>query len=269
MMSIPLFQVDAFAREPFRGNPAGVCLLDDADQVTDKWRQYFASEMNLSETAYVVPREDRFELRWFTPTDEVDQCGHATLATAHVLWEKNYVPEDDPIVFDTASGALSCRKYDDWIRMNFPTEEPEETTTPGGLLESLGLRRDDVQFIGRTRFDYFIEIEDVNELKELEPDFKELAKYETRGTIVTAKANSDDFDFATRFFAPAVGIDEDPATGSAHCALGPYWHNELGKSELDAHQVSRRGAHIKVEHRDNRTVLGGQAVTVFEGSIET
>ncbi|MFN0009685.1 MAG: PhzF family phenazine biosynthesis protein [Planctomycetota bacterium] len=273
-MPIPLIQVDAFSSKPFAGNPAAVCLLEDARLARDeRWMQHVAREMNLSETAFLVPRADGHDLRWFTPTIEVDLCGHATLASAHVLWESGRLAPDRAARFHTKSGLLVCERKDAWIEMDFPSHPPREAVPPEGLLESLGARP---RFVGRSRFDWFVEVESEEALRSLAPDFGLLRRFETRGTIVTSRAASagrasssgpGSFDFVSRFFAPNSGIDEDPVTGSAHCSLAPYWAERLGKDAMSGWQASARGGEVRVRLSGDRVVLSGQAVTVMRGEL--
>jgi PhzF family phenazine biosynthesis protein len=258
----PLIQVDAFTSKPFAGNPAAICLLDGpADEA---WMQDLAQEMNLSETAYVYPLEEGFNLRWFTPAAEVDLCGHATLAAAHVLWETNRLPETSPARFHTKSGLLTCTKSGAWIEMDFPASPVTGASPPGELIDALGLSP---RFAGRTPFDWFIEADSEAALRALAPDFPLLATVETRGVIVTARAEDTTLDFVSRFFAPVLGVDEDPVTGSAHCALAPFWAKRLHKNELSARQVSARGGEVRCRVEGERVVLAGQAVTVMRGEV--
>ena len=262
-MPLTITQVDAFTNEPFTGNPAAVCLLPTSADAT--WMQRVAREMNLSETAFLVRRSNgEFDLRWFTPAVEVDLCGHATLASAHVLWEEGHLPADAPAVFHTRSGRLSATRRADWIEMDFPAEPAEPVPTPPGLADALGA---EPEWVGRNRFDYLIEVDAQAAVERLAPDFARLKKLETRGIIVTARADADGVDFVSRFFAPGTGVDEDPVTGSAHCCLGPFWQQRLGRDAFTARQVSERGGLVKVVVRDDRVLLLGQAVTVLRGEV--
>lgn len=275
-MTIPCFQVDAFTNRPFAGNPAAICLLDRAADA--EWMQNVAAEMNLAETAFLVPDADDssdYQLRWFTPLAEVDLCGHATVAAAHVLWTENLFA-GNPIRFDTRSGQLLATRGDNgWIELDFPAKPPEEVPAPEGLLAALGLPADAVTFCGRTSFDYLLAVDTVQRVAELTPDFGRLRACQTRGIVVTAPTDQnnlspdlDSADFVSRFFAPAVGIDEDPVTGSAHCALGPFWRARLhGNGELVGRQISRRGGTVRIELREDRAILRGQAVTIFQGIL--
>lgn len=261
MKSISIFQVDAFTDVVFGGNPAAVCPLD-------KWLpcnllQLIAAENNLSETAFFVEQEGALQLRWFTPRVEVDLCGHATLASAHVLFEHmNY--EQDAILFETNSGTLTVVKSNERLLMDFPSVKYREASPPDRLVEALGARPTEVY-----QADDFMCVYDSREqVEELAPDFRKLAEVETRGVIVTAPGEEKSADFVSRFFAPAVGIDEDPVTGSAHCMLTPYWARRLGKKTLCARQVSERGGELFCSQRGDRIEISGRAVTYLAGSIE-
>jgi PhzF family phenazine biosynthesis protein len=261
-MAIELLQVDAFAERPFEGNPAAVCVLDSA--ADEYWMQLVAREMNLSETAFVHPSgEGRWNLRWFTPSTEVDLCGHATLAAGHVLWELGRARLDETIHFDTLSGPLENRRAGDFIEMDFPAEEAFEARIPDELVEALGMVP---VWAGRNRMDYLLELEDEQALRRLRPDMKLLGRIRTRGVIVTARSYGQN-DFVSRFFGPAVGVAEDPVTGSAHCALGPYWSGKLGKQQVVGYQASERGGTVCVSHQGERVIISGKAVTVIRGTL--
>lgn len=249
--------VDAFTGVPFAGNPAAVCLVPTPRDAT--WMQLVAREMNLSETAFLQRQGDAFALRWFTPTVEVKLCGHATLASAHMLWESGQIMPDEPARFDTLSGRLTCRRMGDWIEMDFPAQVCAPCAPPVGLAEALGC---EVQTACCNGMDYLVEVADEQTLRGLTPNSGALAKYPVRGAIVTCRSDAAEYDFVSRFFAPAAGVNEDPVTGSAHCALGPYWQAKLGRSDLVAYQASARGGVVKVGVRGDRVLLGGQAVTV-------
>ncbi len=265
-MSQRISQVDAFTDRPFAGNPAGVYVLErPADP---RWMQDVAAEMNLSETAFVVPIEggSRFQLRWFTPNTEVDLCGHATLATAHVLWEEGHLAADQRAWFETRSGRLSASLGPDGIELDFPREaitseihSADEWATLRAAIPA------PILFAGRNRFDVLVELADEETLVSLRPDFRKVAELECRGVIVTSRSSDPAFDFASRFFAPRLAVDEDPVCGSAHCCLGPYWANKLGKGELVGHQRSRRGGVVRVRMASERVFLIGRAVTVLRG----
>lgn len=255
-------QVDAFTDRPFSGNPAAVCILDEPP--AEWWMQDVAREMNLSETAFVLPHEDGFDLRWFTPTTEVDLCGHATLATAHVLWEEGHLEAGARATFHTRSGELTAERAGDWIRLDFPAEPAEPTQPPPGLAEALGTQPASVL---RNRFDLLVELDDEKLVRTLHPNFSRLRAIPARGVIVTSRATSPSYDFVSRFFAPRVGIDEDPVTGSAHCALAPFWGERLQRDELTGYQVSARGGTVRTRVAGDRVLLEGQAVTVMRAEL--
>lgn len=262
MRSLKIYQVDAFSNRPFAGNPAAVCVLDspvDAD-----WMQRVAQELNLSETAFLYKEADGYNLRWFTPTVEEDLCGHATLASAHILWQEGYLNKDQEVKFYTRSGLLTATERDGWIELNFPLEQDTEILAPQNLLQALGVR---AKYIGKNRLDYVVEVDSEKIVRNIEPNFTLLATVPARGVIVTSVSDNRDFDFVSRFFAPGDSIFEDPVTGSAHCCLGPYWMHRLGKSELIAYQASKRGGIVKVRVEGDRVLLGGRAVTVFKGDL--
>ncbi|MEI6246874.1 MAG: PhzF family phenazine biosynthesis protein [Acidobacteriota bacterium] len=264
-MAVPLLQIDAFTSEAFRGNPAAVCLLDAPR--ADDWMQKVAAEMNLSETAFVEPRADGFNLRWFTPIAEVTLCGHATLAAAHALWETGRLPLTELARFHTRSGLLTARHDGNWIELNFPVVAPEPVTPPVGLLEGLGLTPNEVRYVGRGGTDYLVEVDTEATVRDLHPDFQRLVGVECRGVTVTAASVDGACDFVSRFFAPKVGVNEDPVTGSAHCRLVPYWSARLGRVEMLAHQVSARGGVLLVKLDGDRVRMGGQAVTIVRGEL--
>jgi PhzF family phenazine biosynthesis protein len=261
-MTIPIYQVDAFADTLFAGNPAAVCLLPGPRDA--EWMQHVAMEMNLSETAFLHPERDGYRLRWFTPAVEVDLCGHATLASAHVLWEQDRLLSGAQARFYTRSGLLTADRHADGIELDFPATPAEPAPPPAGLVEALGATP---RFTGKTRFDYFLEFDSEATVRGLKPDFAALAKLPVRGVIVTAKAATPGFDFVSRFFAPATGVPEDPATGSSHCALAPYWSGKLGKQEMRGYQASPRGGVISVRITGPRVRLRGNAVTVLRGEL--
>jgi PhzF family phenazine biosynthesis protein len=228
--------------------------------------QAVAAEMNLAETAFVRRMNDDFELRWFTPMIEVDLCGHATLASAHAMWAEGVISPDQPIKFRTRSGLLTASRNGIFIELDFPATPPEECEPPSGLLDALNV---EPTFVGKTKFDCFVVVESQEAVRSLQPDIRRLAKIPTRGTIVTSRSNDARFDFISRFFAPAAGIDEDPVTGSAHCCLAPFWGERLGKTEMNAYQASERGGEVRVRVAGDRIILGGQAVTVFKAEISS
>ena len=261
-MPLPLLQIDAFAHKPFAGNPAAVCFLDAPRE--DGWMQHVAVEMNLSETAFLLPEDDGYRLRWFTPATEVDLCGHATLASAHALWETGRLSGDAEAWFHTRSGLLTCRRADDGIAMDFPATPAREAPPPSGLLEALNA---EPVWTGMTAFDAFCELDSEDALRGLRPDHRALADVGVRGLTVTAASNGSPYDFVSRFFAPGSGIDEDPVTGSAHCALAPYWAAKLGKTEMLGYQGLARGGEVGVKLNGDRVTLVGRAVTVLEGEL--
>ncbi len=256
-----IYTVDAFTDKPFGGNPAGVCILETTKD--DKWMQHVAAEMNHPETAFLLKASDGYMLRWFTPKTEVDLCGHATLASAHVLWEQGLTSAPE-IRFHTKSSLLKAKKHGLWIEMDFPAEPDEEADAPKLMRESLGVP---VKYVGRNRIDYIVEVEDEQTVKKLMPDLALMKSITTRGVLVTAKADDEDTDFVSRCFFPAIGIDEDPVTGSAHCCLGPYWAEKLGKTQLVARQISERGGELRLKVTGERVLIYGQAVTVIKGEI--
>jgi PhzF family phenazine biosynthesis protein len=257
-----LLQVDAFTDQPFRGNPAAVVLLDRERDAA--WMQDVAAEMNLSETAFLLGRADGFSLRWFTPAIEVDLCGHATLASAHVLWEEALLPILATARFHTRSGVLTADRNADLIELNFPATEAAPAQAPAGLLEALGAR---AIFVGRNRFDYLVQLETEDEVRSLNPDHRTLKNVPARGIIVTARASGRDYDFVSRFFAPASGIDEDPVTGSSHCTLAPFWSERMQRTEFTAYQASPRGGFLRLRLDGGRVRLAGRAVTVLRGDL--
>jgi PhzF family phenazine biosynthesis protein len=267
-MSQRITQVDAFTDRHFRGNPAAVCVLPEPRE--PRWMQDVAAEMNLSETAFVVPIDEagHYHLRWFTPDSEVDLCGHATLATAHVLWEERHVPAGADCRFDTRSGLLTAKRGPRGIELDFPREAVESEVTSAaelGILEAAIPAP--IRFAGRNRFDVLVELDDEETLRNLRPDIRKLAELPCRGVIVTSHSDEPGFDFASRFFAPRVGVDEDPVCGSAHCCLGPYWGEKLGKTELTGHPRSRRGGCVGMRVEGPRVFLIGHAVTVMRGEL--
>jgi PhzF family phenazine biosynthesis protein len=261
-MTVSIFQVDAFTGEPFAGNPAAVCLLPGPAE--EGWMQKVAREMNLSETAFIHQVGDSFGLRWFTPALEVELCGHATLASAHILWESGRLAPEEYARFQTASGVLEARLREEEIEMDFPATPEEPSTAPSELLEALKITP---VYVGRSRFDYLLEVGSEDEVRDLDPDFALLKRQPLRGVMVTSRSKVPEFDFVSRFFAPGAGIDEDPVTGSAHCCLGPYWSRKLDLADLTACQISKRGGVLRVSPRGERVVLGGRAVTVFRGEL--
>src|SRR5437868_7991611 len=259
-----LLQVDAFADQPFRGNPAAVCLLDRERDAA--WMQSVGAEMNLSETAFLVPRADGWSLRWFTPTVEVDLCGHATLASAHALWEEKLLRAEETARFHTRSGVLGASKKGDWIELDFPATHEQKSDAPPELLQSIGVSNP--RYLGRDKFDYLVELDSEEQVRQLTPDHAALRKIPVRGVIVTSRAANGDYDFVSRYFAPGSGIDEDPVTGSAHCRLAPFWSERLGKNSMTGFQASARGGIVHVRLNGDRVVLGGNAVTILRGELQ-
>jgi PhzF family phenazine biosynthesis protein len=258
----PFTQLDAFTDRPFSGNPAAVCLLPAARDA--EWMQHVAAEMNLAATAFLLRRPDGFGLRWFTPTCEVDLCGHATLASAHALWEDGQLTPGASARFHTQSGVLTAERRDGTIWLDLPATPAASVPAPPELAELLGAPP---RYVGKTLYDYLVELESEASVRSLDPDLGRLARLPVRGVIVTAPSADPARHFVSRFFAPAAGIPEDPVTGSAHCALAPFWGERLGKTELVGYQASRRGGTVRVRLVGDRVHLGGQAVTVLRGEL--
>ncbi|MCU0705293.1 MAG: PhzF family phenazine biosynthesis protein [Fimbriiglobus sp.] len=262
MPRIPCWQVDAFTDRPFAGNPAAVVWLEtNADP---EWMQNVAAEMNLAETAFVRKLPDGYSLRWFTPTVEVDLCGHATLATAHALWTSGTVT-DEPLRFHSRSGVLTCSRNGNLIELDFPATPPQETPVEPTALEALEVSK--TVYFGRSKFDVIVQLPTAAEVHSLRPDLRKLATVTARGVIVTAASDDPGYDFISRFFGPQSGVDEDPVTGSAHCTLAPFWAERLGKTTFTAYQASRRGGVLHLRLNGDRVILGGHAVTVWEGHL--
>jgi PhzF family phenazine biosynthesis protein len=272
---IPFVQVDAFTSEVFAGNPGAVCFLPGEREAS--WMQKVAREMNLAETAFLRPLDGEggrreFELRWFTPTVEIDLCGHGTLASAHALWESGRLAPGETARFHTRSGLLTADTVDEesggdggWIQLDFPLTPNDPVPAPDGLIDALGIGTP--LYVGRSKFDYVVQVESEKILSGVVPDLRRLAAIEARGVIVTSKAANGDYDFVSRFFAPRVGIDEDPVTGSAHCTLADFWRRQLGKTRFLARQISPRGGVLRVGVEGDRVLLGGQAITVIRGEL--
>ena len=261
-MPLTITVVDAFTDKPFSGNPAAVCVLPG--EKSKDWMQKVAREMNLAETAFLLLRADHVALRWFTPTTEVDLCGHATIASAHAMWENHVLPEGQPIRFRTRSGELHAERDGDWIALDFPALPSQHADLPPGLSDALGARP---RAVSKYKFDYLIELDSEAAVRDLTPDLGVIAQLPVRGVVVTAVATTPGFDFVSRFFAPAVGVPEDPVTGSAHCALAPYWAGKLGKTEFLAYQASPRGGVVKVAVKGDRVALCGKAVTMLRAEL--
>lgn len=261
-MTVPLLQIDAFTDRPFAGNPAAVALLDGPADAG--WMQAVAAEMNLAETAFVTPAVDGVHgLRWFTPTVEVELCGHATLASAHALWTTGRASTDEPVRFSTRSGELRAGADGDVVTLDLPLNRPTEGEAPAGFVEALGAR---AVRVGHAPGWVLVEVATEAEVRALTPDFRALASQPM--AIVTAPADDEPFDFVSRVFGPSVGIDEDPVTGSAHCILAPWWAPRVGRDRLRARQVSARGGDLHVRLDGDRVAVGGHAVTVLTGTLE-
>jgi len=261
-MPVACYQIDAFTDRAFTGNPAAVCLLDR--DVDEAWMQNVAAEMNLAETAFLRPLGDAWSLRWFTPEVEVDLCGHATLASAHALWTEQKVASHLPLAFHTRSGLLTCRRQGERITMDFPLVPAREVPARPDLCEAIGAS---AVWTGRTEWDDVLLVDSPDQLRSLAPDMRRLKDCTTRGVIVTSPSDDSRADFLSRFFAPRVGIDEDPVTGSAHCCLGPFWSSRLGRSPLVGYQASKRGGFVGVHVLGERVELSGTAVTVLRGEL--
>jgi PhzF family phenazine biosynthesis protein len=262
MNGVTCLQIDAFTDRPFAGNPAAVCLLEQERDAA--WMQAVAAEMNLSETAFVRPLSNGFELRWFTPTIEVDLCGHATLASAHALWSEKLVASGSAIRFLSKSGELTCVQRDDLIELDFPSTPVGPAEHSDAVCNALGC---DSIFQGVSKFDRLVLVGSEQVLRSIRPDFARLRDLPSRGVIVTSASTNPRFDFVSRFFAPNAGVDEDPVTGSAHCALGPFWSERLGKTEMTAFQASARGGIVRVRVAADRVFLAGHAITILKGVL--
>jgi PhzF family phenazine biosynthesis protein len=261
-MALKITQVDAFTDKPFAGNAAAVCIL--AAPADETWMAAVAREMNLSETAFLARASDGYNLRWFTPAVEVALCGHATLASAHVLWEEGHLEPAERARFHTKSGLLTAERRSEWIELDFPAVVETRVDAPAGLIEALGVKP---VYFGCNKLDYLVEADSEETIRKMAPDFTALKRVGVRGIMVTSRASTAPYDFVSRFFAPGSGIDEDPVTGSSHCCLGPYWEKRLGKSEFLAYQASARGGIVRVRVTGDRVKLGGQAVTVLRGEL--
>ena len=263
-MAIPIFQVDAFAEEPFKGNPAGVCLLPGPADAA--WMQNVAAEMNVAETAFPLAEGDGFRLRWFTPKVEVKLCGHATLATAHILYERGILAPDQEARFETLSGLLTARRDGDLIELDFPARPPlpKPPEWADAVVGALGIKP---VYIGMSAEDVLFEAVDEEAVRSIKPDFAMLRSLPARGVIVTSRSSDKRFDFVSRFFAPAVGVDEDPVTGSSHTVLVPYWAKRLGRTSFTATQASARGGVLYLRLAGDRVRIAGSALTVIRGEI--
>ncbi|HEY9630952.1 MAG TPA: PhzF family phenazine biosynthesis protein [Coleofasciculaceae cyanobacterium] len=263
-MGIAITQVDAFTDVPFAGNPAAVCVLPEP--VSDRWMRNVAQEMNLSETAFLLKQEDGYSLRWFTPAVEIDLCGHATLASAHVLWSEGHLPLDAEARFHTRSGLLTAKHQGAGIQLDFPAKPSQQVDLPPRLIEALANVA--VTEVWQSSLGYLAVLESEKAVRNLSPDFSVMADLPVHGVIVTSLADvTTAFDFVSRFFAPRMGINEDPVTGSAHCCLAPFWRDRLHKAEFLAYQASARGGVLKVRCEGDRVYLEGQAVTVLRGEL--
>jgi PhzF family phenazine biosynthesis protein len=260
---VPITQVDAFTAAPFGGNPAAVCLIDDSAQ--ESWMRLVARETGMPATTFVrAEPSGGYHLRWFTATAELELCGHGTLASAHVLYERGLVQSDRPACFTTRGGSLAATRCNGWIELDFPSIPDEVAPVPDDLAEALGV---DLQYVGRGRLDYIVEVASEEVVRNLMPDLVRLRGIRTRGVIVTSRSSSGEYDFVSRFFAPATGIDEDAVTGSAHCCLAPFWSRRLGRNSFVARQLSARGGVVRVALDGARVRLAGQAVTVLRGEL--
>jgi PhzF family phenazine biosynthesis protein len=258
-----IYQVDSFTDKLFRGNPAGVAISDI--EIEDTIMQNIAMEMNLSETAFLIKEKNYYNLRWFTPDSEVNLCGHATLACAHILFETKRENQDSEIIFSTKSGILKAKRENDKIVLDFPLQEDIKLKyTPNFLKEAF---KTDFIYCGKNDEDYILEVENYEILKSIKPDFELLKEKDSRGIIVTTKSSDERYDFISRFFAPSVGIDEDPVTGSAHCCLAPYWSRKLNKNKFKAYQASKRGGSLEIELVNNRVLLKGKAITFINAKL--
>ncbi|NMG09515.1 PhzF family phenazine biosynthesis protein [Brasilonema sp. UFV-L1] len=263
-MGQTIIQVDAFTNTPFAGNPAAVCVLPTSQ--SEDWMQKVAQEMNLSETAFLVRQEDGFHLRWFTPTTEVPLCGHATLASAHVLWSQGHLLPDEVARFHTKSGLLTAKKQGSWIELDFPVNHSEEITAFPELAEALGVP---ITTVMKNSLGYLVQVESEDLVRQMQPNFERLKALSLSELIVTSSTHKDsEYDFVSRFFAPGLGINEDPVTGAAHCCLAPFWRDRLGKDEFFAYQASSRGGVLKIRYDGgSRVYLSGQAVTILRGEL--
>lgn len=263
---VALFQVDSFTTKPFAGNPAGVCVL--SEPTSDEWMQRVAAEMNLSETAFLMGSGNSYTLRWFTPRTEVSLCGHATLASAHILFEESIADPASPVFFETKSGELVVAQRGGLIEMDFPTREAVAVAPNEALNDAIGVSPESTAAYRSARGDlYLLELGSADEVRNATPDYDSLMSTDVTATIITAPSDEPSYHFVSRFFAPAVGIDEDPVTGSAHCTLAPHWTTKLGQSELVGYQASNRSGVVYCEWREERTLLRGDAVTVFKADL--
>jgi len=262
-----IYQVDAFTDQPFHGNPACVCFLEEPRP--EAWMQAFAAEMNLSETAFLLKQAEGYNLRWFTPKKEVSLCGHATLATAHILWNENYLSSTETARFETLSGLLTARLVSPWIEMDFPARLISTAEANAELNHALGFKPDYTSKASLPLGDYYLlEAESEAVVRELSPDFEHLSRLGLRAVLVTSGAETSKYDFVSRYFAPGIGVNEDPVTGSAHCYLAPYWGQKLNKTSLIGQQLSARGGVVGCDWQGDRVILKGQAVTLIKGDLQ-
>ncbi|TDL84755.1 PhzF family phenazine biosynthesis protein [Vibrio vulnificus] len=254
--------INTFTDQPFKGNPAAVCLL--TGEMDSEWMQRMAKEINMPVTAFIHFHKAEWQLRWFTPSIEIPICGHGTLASSFFLWGKGYVSRDRPIVYQTKSGLLTARFVDGMVQLEFPSLIEQETAAPELLIKALGVVP---VYVGQNKWDYLVEVQSEEIVRNIKPDIDSIAQLPIRGIIVTSRSDSSEYDFVSRFFSPAQGLDEDHVTGSAHCCLGPYWKRKLDKSIFIAYQASERGGLLKVEVTEDTVKLSGHAVTIFEGNV--
>lgn len=262
-MKQDIFQINAFTTTPFSGNPAAVCLLDAPKDMP--WMQRMTQEMNQPVTAFVSPRKNNeYDLYWFTPTTELNLCGHGTLGSAHILWEQKHVKPDECIQFHTKSGLLTVKQVNEGIQLDFPANPVQKSEIPAELEQAIQVP---FRNVVKNTLGYIVEVETEEVVKKLKPNLDLLSVIPVTGIIVTSLSSSPDFDFISRYFAPRIGINEDPVTGSAHCGLGPYWGKKLQKKRLIGYQASYRGGKVNVELVENRVLLTGQALTIFQGKL--
>lgn len=262
MKELTLWQIDAFTDTAFSGNPAAVCLLQK--EISETWMLKVAAEMNLSETAFLLPNEDYFNIRFFTPKVEIPLCGHATLASAHFLYESGLVNKSDKIDFRAPGGNFIIRNEAGYIKINFPSDTHSKMEIPAKFEEAMGFP---AQAFYRGKNWYMAVVENEDFVRNAKPDFEKMKQYGFGHTAITAKSTNTGYDFVSRCFAPDMGINEDPVTGSVHLLLGQYWKEELGKSELMAYQASQRGGELKLQIDDVRSEILGEAVTVMKATL--
>lgn len=263
---LPVYWIDAFTDQPFGGNPAAVCITEHPLEA--ELMQDLALEFGLSETAFVHPLESGWKLRWFTPKAEVRLCGHATVAAATALWARFPETLGPHLEFHTLSGRLQARRQQDQVELSFPARPPQVCPPPEGLLEGLGLSPTQISWCGRDADDYILLVGSESEITTLQPNFATLLSVETRGIMVTAKSENIERDFVSRFFAPKVGVNEDPVTGSAHCCLTPFWSERLKKTSLKAEQLSERGGKLSLKLQDERVLLRGSSYMLLQGELQ-